>query len=101
MTALPWNSDRGGLPQLFRIDDIVQVRQDGSAPHDWSGKWARVPLRIVGTLKDEHRPGRVCYFVLAEGEKTREHDPMAEDWLEAAALTAPDHPAPHSGKSHA
>ena len=77
----PWNQG-GGLPQIFRIDDLVRVRQDGAAPSDWCGDWARAPLRIVGTLKDEFRPGRVCYFVQAEGEKQREFDPMAEDWLE-------------------
>lgn len=42
-----------------------------------------VRLTIVGTLKDEHRHGRVCYFVHPEGDECREHDPMAEDWLEA------------------
>lgn len=77
----PWNVGQG-LPQVFRIGDVVKVRQDGSAPYDWCGDWSSVRLRIVGTLRDEHRSGRVCYFVHAEDSDVREHDPMAEDWLE-------------------
>ena len=71
-----------GLPQIFRIGDIVRVRQDGNAPSSWCSDWTDVPLRIVGTLIDNDRPGRVCYFIHADGDARREHDPMAEDWLE-------------------
>ena len=67
-------------PQRFSLDDLVQVRQDGSAPVEWAGDWAGVTLRIVGVHVDEHRPGRCCYIVQDEP-----HDPMAEDWLEPAA----------------
>lgn len=83
-TREPWNADRGGLPQIFRIGDFVHVRQDGSAPHEWCYDWARIRLRIVGTIIDENVPGHVAYFIHAEGDSKREHDPMSEDWLEAA-----------------
>lgn len=78
----PWNVGMG-LPQVFRLGDIVRVRQDGGAPPEWCYDWAIVRLKIVGTLIDERQPGRVRYFVHAEDSKWREHDPMAEDWLEA------------------
>lgn len=83
-TREPWNTDRGGLPQIFRIGDFVQVRQDGAAPSEWCCDWARIRLRIVGTIIDESVSGRVAYFIHAEGDSRREHDPMSEDWLEAA-----------------
>jgi hypothetical protein len=78
-TRTPWNAGSGCLPQIFRIGDVVQVRQDGSAPADLFG--AR--LRIIGVGVDESCPGRVCYRVHNDGA-TLTMGWMREDWLEAA-----------------
>lgn len=80
----PWNVGNG-LPQKFRLGDMVRVRQDGSVPGRWACDWADIRLQIVGTLRHEERPGRVCYFVQAEDSRILDHDPMAEDWLEGVS----------------
>lgn len=77
----PWNAGNGCLPQLFRIGDIVRMRQDGSAPR-WSADWADVRLLVIGAMKDELHPGRVCYLVFDARHKDRSHAPFEEDLLE-------------------
>jgi hypothetical protein len=72
---------RDGLPQQFRLGDFVQIRQDGSAPMEWSPDWSGIRLQVVGVRVDEYRPGRACYYVQARGDLP-EIDTMAEDWLE-------------------
>lgn len=77
---IPWNAGRG-LPQLFRLGDIVRVRRDLTEPV-WLHEWNDALFCIIGVKRDDKRPGRVCYLVHEKDDTVPWFDPWAEDWLE-------------------